>query len=148
MSLEEALLKHAESIDRLANALIAGQSIVTSLGKAGEAAAARQTVTHRPTPPVSSSKAAPTDEQIAAATTPSEAKKSLKYEDIRAAFMRLGELKGTAVSVALLGKFGVKNGKEIKPERYQEFADSIKEQLPADEIGKLALFHAYPVRTQ
>lgn len=57
--------------------------------------------------------------QVAAAPGAAQAP-AIKYDVVREAVLKLGELKGHAQAVAVLAKFGVKSAKELDAARYAE----------------------------
>jgi len=168
MSLEDALNRHADAITLLAESLIRGVTALSGLKaaiptvpaapaeKAAEglapaaaaapvagrgrrpaaAPAANPAAAAAPGLPPAAAAAAPLTAGAAAAPAPA----GIKYEDIRVAFTKLGELKGSQAAIALLAKFGVKNGKEIPAARYPEFAAAIKAELPPEVAAGLPLF--------
>lgn len=60
-----------------------------------------------------------------AAATPAAAAEApagaITYDQVRDKFMKVGEKRGVSVATAILGRFGVKNGRELKPEQYAAF---------------------------
>jgi hypothetical protein len=51
------------------------------------------------------------------------------YDQVRAAIMDVSAQKGRGEAVAILGKFGVTSGKELKPGDYQKVLDAIATAL-------------------
>ena len=145
MSLEDALNRHADAIALLANTLASGVGTLAALktGAHPTTPAADAAAPGAPAQPAAGrgrrpAAAAPTG--AAAIITDPPKPTTIKYEDIRLAFTKLGELKGSQVAIALLAKFGVKNGKELPASRYPDFAEAIKTELPAEALSGLALF--------
>jgi hypothetical protein len=143
MPLEEALDRHSQAMNNLAEAIREGASIATGLSVGGKPATVRATATaSKP----ATAATAPTPAAGQTATAPLAAgEKIIRYEEIKEGFMKVGEVKGNAVAIGLLGEFksptgvAIKSGKELLPADYQKFAARLKELLPPAVWATLSL---------
>ena len=150
MSFEECLDRHSEALNNLAAAIREGASIATTLNAGGkpatfrasaqankpEAAAVAATAT-----PKAAMQAATLQESAAgaaagAAAAAPAAGRAIRYEEIKEGFLKVGEVKGNAVAIGLLGEFKteagtvIKSGKELLAADYHRFSARVKELLP------------------
>jgi hypothetical protein len=70
--------------------------------------------------------------QVAKAAAPEQQPEQaveVKYESVKESVIKVNEACGHEVIVALLARYGVKNGKELKPEQWAAFIEDAKNVL-------------------
>ncbi len=106
MSLEDALNRHSDLLEQLLKRLNAGV-----LSKVDPPAPKKKPPSEAPVPSL--------EQEFP--TYPS-------YETVKTAILQLSETKGPTAAFALLGRFGVKSGKELKPNQYQDLLTAIQNE--------------------
>jgi hypothetical protein len=149
MSIEEALNRHSDALLALAGALKEGQGILATMNAGGgKTATARAATPGKPAAAATGQTAGQAGATTGAAsaaspaspTVPAQAgERIIKYEELREAFMKLGEVKGNTVAVGVLTTMGVKTGKDIPPANYAKFKDEIKKVMPEAVWNTLSL---------
>lgn len=148
MSLEEALNAHTAALNHLAEAIrgsvagaaaqqaqmAAGQQLAAAIGSETlSEAATRSGRGRRAAAPASITTNPLANGAVTAATTAANATvATIKYDpDIREGVLKVAEVRGHAAAVALLARFGVKSGKELKVEQYPAVLAAVAQELAA-----------------
>lgn len=118
MSLEENVLRLALAVEHLTAVIgmsAASQNLRAALPSAASDPVGDKTLT--PAKPARKATVATPqkEEPLAVEQKPAG---EVKYETLREAILKCAELKGNAATLAILGKFGAKSGKEVKLEDY------------------------------
>jgi hypothetical protein len=81
--------------------------------------------------------AVPPTPQVQAASEPSPTKATpgFEYDDLRVLINQLAQTKGRDVALAVLAKFGVSSGKELKVEQYAACAEAIVSATNAKDLA-------------
>jgi pyruvate/2-oxoglutarate dehydrogenase complex dihydrolipoamide acyltransferase (E2) component len=137
MSLEAAILSHAEALRSLAHAIHAAAG--TDVKLTGVVAATGATSAPADTDKAAVAAAAPKSKgaekaaEKPAETKPAKAKPStdsaaagaVSYEEVRNAVLTLSKEKGREVASALLSRYGATKGTDILPDAYPKFMDDV-----------------------
>jgi hypothetical protein len=130
--LSAALTTHAAAIEKL-TAVAQGRMTGSVPAQTAEAPAAQGPLApHGPgrpkNPPAASAPSSAAAGPAAAAASPTDgATAPIKYETVRRAVLKLAEHKGHQVAVGMLGEFGAKNGKDLKPADWPKALEKIEE---------------------
>lgn len=124
MSLEQAITDHAAAIRELAAAIRA-----TTGGADKPAAADKPTPKADPKPETKKSDAKPASSPSGAerqSADPKAGAQDTDYAAVKAAILAVSKAKGREPTMAMLSRFGVTNGTELKTEQYADVVSMAK----------------------